>query len=273
MTHRPQGPARLLAGVERYETRVGAAFPGTRAVFRGQDLHRDLRVHGWLDLCAYGITGRRLPPACARLFESIWIWTSYPDARIWNNRVAALAATTRSTANLALSAGQAVSEATLYGRRNEYRALAFFARAHRDMQAGKPLSLCIDEQIARHGRLHGYGRPLASHDERIAPTMALARELGVADGPHVRLAHEVEQHLQAQGKPLQMNFGALVSAFGADFGFSPREFTMFLFPAFLAGMQPCYLEALEKPPGALFATPCDKIAYEGVPARSWPPRR
>ena len=74
----------------------------------------------------------------------------------------------------------------------------------------------------------------------------------------------------AQGKPLRMNFGALISAFGADFGFTPREYCLLLSPIFLAGMQPCYLEALDKPPGAVFPTPCEGVAYEGTAPRDWP---
>ncbi|MFY9476501.1 MAG: hypothetical protein WAQ08_02340 [Aquabacterium sp.] len=265
-------PHPLQAHVGVLRTRVGGAFPGSRAVFRGHDLHQDPTVRNltWVELCAFGITGRRITRDQARVIETMWVWTSYPDARIWNNRVAALAGTTRSTPNLAISAAQAVSEATIYGRRNEYRALSFFRWAHQRMLAGATVEQAIDEHLRAGKRLAGYGRPLASDDERIAPTMALARELGLADGPHVRLCFEVDRVLQAQGKPLRMNFGALTSAFGADFGFTPREYGMMHFPAFVGGMQPCYLEALDKPPGAVFPTPCDGVVYEGAAPRDWP---
>lgn len=260
----------LMQQVGHLTTSVGAAFPGSRAVFRGHDLHRDLGHLSWIELCAFGITGRRLPAAQLRVLEFIWVNTSYPDARIWNNRVAALAGTTRSTPNLAITAGHALSEAMIYGRRNEFRALAFFTRALKERQGGATVADCIQRHLQRQGKLAGYGRPLASGDERIGPTMAYAREQGVAGGPHVALAFEVEEELRAQGKALAMNFGALVSAFGADFGFTPREFTMFLYPAFLGGMQPCYLEASAKPPGAVFPTPCSEVQYEGAAKRAWP---
>ena len=263
------GPQRLQAAAGKLTTRVGAAFPGTRAVFRGHDLHTGLPGMGWFELCAFGITGRRLAHEQLKLLEAIWVCSSYPDARIWNNRVAALAGTVRSTPTLALSAAQAVSEAMIYGRRNEFRALAFFQRTHREIQAGASLSDCIERHFQQQGTLAGYGRPLASRDERIEPTMALARELGVDDGPHVALAFNVERHLKAIGRPLSMNFGALVSAFGADFGFSPREYNLFCFSGFVAGMQPCYVEAADKPAGTLFPTACSEVCYEGPPKRSW----
>src|SRR5690606_22296867 len=112
---------RLMQHAGHLTTSVGAAFPGSRAVFRGHDLHQELGHLSWFELCTFGITGRRLPAAQLKVLEFIWVNTSYPDARIWNNRVAALAGTTRSTPNLAITAGHALSEAMIYGRRNEFR--------------------------------------------------------------------------------------------------------------------------------------------------------
>ncbi|MES2091609.1 MAG: citryl-CoA lyase [Pseudomonadota bacterium] len=253
-----------------FKTRVGAAFPGSHAVFRGCDLHTQLQHLGWVDLLLFGITGRRFCAEQLRLLESLWVLTSYPDARLWNNRVAALAGTTRSTPDLAMTAALGVSEATIYGHRNEVRALSFFVRTHQRMQGGTSLAECIADHLQQQGKLAGYGRPLASGDERIAPTMALARELGLADGPHVTLAFEVDRFLQAQGHALRMNYGALVAALGADLGFSPREFALYLFPIFMAGMPPCYLEAADQPPGSVFASDCEAIRYEGCGKRAWP---
>lgn len=270
MSRPDRGPATLDRYRGAFQTAVGGAFPGTRAVFRGQDLHRDLVGQtSWIGLYCYGVTGRQLPAAHLAMLEHLWICTSYPDSRIWNNRVAALAGTTRSTANLALSAAEAVSEARIYGWRNEFRAVAFYQRTHQAMQAGASLEACMERHVQTQGRLAGYGRPLASGDERLAPTMVKARELGLSEGPHVLLAYEVERYLQARGLPLQMNFGALVAAFGADFGLSPREFITLFFLCFLAGMPPCYMEALDKPAGAIFAARCDDVIYEGVAPRSW----
>ena len=80
--------------------------------------------------------------------------------------------------------------------------------------------------------------------------------------------------LLASGKNLKMNYGCLVSAFGADLGLSPAEFYAFMFPSFLGGMQPCYADALEKRPGEAFALAHGDVAYEGPPKRKWPaPRR
>jgi len=98
------GPELLRANVGRIRSRVGGAFLASHAVFRGKDLHAELGDAGWLDLYLFGITGRRFSAPQLRLLEAIWTHTSYPDSRIWNNRVAALAGSTRSTGNLGMTA-------------------------------------------------------------------------------------------------------------------------------------------------------------------------
>ena len=257
------------AHVGRVRSRVGGLRADRRVRFRGQDLHADLQGMDWLELYAFGITGRRFGAEELRLMHALWVHTSYPDARIWNNRVAALAGSSRSNGNLGLAAALAVSAAHIYGRGNEVQAVAFFQRARRSLDHGATLDDCLEEEMRLHGRIAGYGRPLIEGDERIAPTMALADSLGLGRGPHVQLAFEIDRHFASRGKPLRMNYGALVSAFGADLGFTPEQFTLFMFPSFLAGMPPVYLDARSQPEGTLLPLPCDAVRYEGPEPRPW----
>ena len=96
----------LHAHLAPLPTRMGQAFVGQRAVFRGHDLHADLKDMDWVELYVFGLTGRRFEPAQVRMLHALWVHTSYPDPRIWNNRVAALAGSARSTGNLGIAAGQ-----------------------------------------------------------------------------------------------------------------------------------------------------------------------
>lgn len=264
----------MSAPLQEYDgvlhSRMGAAFPGSHAIFRGQDLHRDLRDLDWLELYVYGITGRRFTPEQVRLLHGIWVLTSYPDARIWNNRIAALAGSARSTGALGLSAAIAATEARIYGGGAGVRAITFFLRAKRAIDAGQPLRDFIAEEL-QHRKIYGYGRPIESCDERLPWLSALVQELGMDQGPHFRLALETETILQDMGKTsLRLNYGGMVAALGADLGLSPREYHLFRIPSFLAGMPPCYIEATEKPEGALYAMACDAVQYEGECPRSWP---
>jgi len=260
----------LEAHAGRLRTRMGGAFVGQRAVFRGRDLHADLADMEWLALYVFGITGERYTPAQLKVLHAIWVYTSYPDARIWNNRVAALAGSARSSGTLGVAAALAVSEAEIYGRGIDIRAARFIQRARQVQADGADLDGCVRDELQRHRAIAGYGRPIAAGDERIAPMLRLVEQQGLAGGAHVRTALAVEQHLQAGRWRLRMNYAALAAALTADMGFTPRQHYQFTFPAFLAGMQPCYIEASEQPPGTLLPLACDHIAYEGPAPRRWP---
>ena len=251
-------------------SRMGAAFPGSHAIFRGQDLHRDLHDLDWLELYVYGITGRRFTPEQLRLLHAIWIYTSYPDARIWNNRVAALAGSTRSSGSLGIAAALAISEATIYGRHIDIRTIDFLLRTRHTIKAGGTLNACIRDEFSSKRSVPGYGRPIVNGDERNPHLLDLAHKLGLGNGTYVRLAYAIEEALITGRWRVKMTYGALCAALAADLGLSPREYYLFMFPAFLAGMPPCYIEATEQPEGALYAMACGAVAYEGECPRCWP---
>ena len=265
------GPRLLGQAVGRIRSRVGAVFIGSHAVFRGKDLHAELGDAGWLDLYLFGITGRRFTAPQLRLLEAMWTYTSYPDARIWNNRVAALAGTTRSTGNLGVTAALAITEAKIYGQGPVYRAIEFLVRLRAHLDAGGELGPLVERELSAQGSVAGYGRPVAGgKDERIEPLLKLARSLGLSDGPHLKLVYAVDEYLSSNGRARQrMNCAGFVAGLSADIGLSPREHYFFLFPAFLAGMVPCYMDAADRVEGTVLPLPCDGVAYVGVAKRRW----
>lgn len=270
MTRGSPESLRQNAGVMR--SRMGGFVPGSHATFRGCDLHADLKDMDWFALYVFGITGRRFSAAQLRLLNAIWSYTSYPDARLWNNRVAALAGSVRSTGNLGVAAALAVSEASIYGRGIDIRAIDFLLRLRRHVDDGGAMIDCARRELDERRSIAGFGRPLTSADERLAPMMVLVRELGFADGPYLRLAGALDETLLAGRWRLRMNYGGLVAALAADLGFSAQEYYLFMFPAFLAGMTPCYIEATERPEGGTFPLDCAQVRYEGVPQRRWADR-
>lgn len=263
------GPELLQQHTNTLKSSMGACFPGERAVFRGHDLHAELKDLDWIELYIFGITGRRFTPEQLRLLQAIWVYTSYPDARIWNNRVAALAGSARSTGTLGIAAALAVSEASIYGRGIDVRSINFLVRTRKALDNGAKLADCVQDELKRHRGIAGYGRPLNSGDERIVPLLSLAKTFKLNDGPHLRLAFAVDEYLLNGRFRLRMNFAALVPALCADLGLSPHEYYLFVFPAFLAGMPPCYIESAERPEGTLFPLSCNHILYEGPPKRQW----
>jgi hypothetical protein len=172
------GPELLRENVGRVRSRVGGCFIGSHVVFRDRDLHADLGEASWMDLYLFGITGRRFTAPQLRLLEAIWTYTSYPDSRIWNNRVAALAGSTRSTASLGVSAALAVSEAAIYGRGIDIRASDFLIRTRAHVDAGGELGPWVRRELTERRSLAGYGRPISNRrDERLDPILGLARSL------------------------------------------------------------------------------------------------
>lgn len=273
MTSERNGPELLERHVGRVKSRVGACFLGSHVIFRGRDLHRELGDASWLDLYLFGITGRRFSSPQLRLFEALWSYTSYPDARIWNNRIAALAGSARSTGNLAISAALAVSDGTIFGRGIDLRAAEFLKRCREAMAAGSELGPLVRRELSERRSLAGYGRPVSNRkDERLDPILALARSLGLADGPHLQLAHDIERFLVESRLRMSMNYGGIAAALTADLGLSPREYYMFSFGAFLGGMPPCYLDAAERPARTLLPLPCSGVGYDGSEKRPWPIR-
>ncbi len=270
MTGEHRGPELLRQNVGRVKSRVGGCFIGSHVVIRGKDLHATFADARWMDLYLFGITGRRFCEARLRLFDAIWTYTSYPDPRIWNNRVAALAGSARSTGNLAVSAALAVSEAAIYGRGIDIRASDFLIRTRAHLVAGGELGPWVRRELTERRSLAGYGRPLSnSRDERLDPILSFARGLGLADGPHLQLAHDIDRFLVASRLRMTANYGAIAAALCCDMGLSPREYYLYMHPAFLAGMLPCYVEAAERPASTLLPLPCDAVAYEGAAKRSW----
>ncbi len=263
------GPQVLEKYVGILKTRAGAFVPGERAVFLGEDLHTTLKDLDWLGLYLYGITGRKFSTAQMKVLHALWSYTSYPDARLWNNRVAALAGTTRSTGTLGIAAAIAISEAQIYGWGAALRASEFLCRIKEEIDLGADLSELVFREVRRKRGIAGYGRPIVSADERIEPMMTLVRELGMDDGPHLKLAFEVEKILLGGRWRLHMNYAALSAAIEADIGLTPHQFYMFGIPAFVAGMPPCYLDALGKSEGTLFPVPCCGVQFEGVSRRRW----
>lgn len=263
------GPEYLAQKAGKLKTAMGGFFPGSHVVFRGQTLHTDLKDLDWMELYVFGICGRRFSAPQIQLMNALWTYTSYPDARIWNNRVAALSGSARSTGSLGISAALAISEAHIYGRGNDIQAISFFLATQKRLDAGGHLADCLQEEMKTHRRIAGYGRPLINADERIVPIMAKAATLGFDQGPHIQLAFTVERFLLASGRNLRMNYGAALAAFGADLGLSPEEFYLFMIPSFLAGMPPCFLEARHAAEGSLFPLRCADIAYQGAPPRPW----
>lgn len=261
--------ATLYRHEDNWQTALGAVSvaDGT-ATLRGQNLlDPDTRL-GWIDLLFFGITGRRFDEKQLLLIQGLWkISVSYPDPRIWNNRVAALAGSSRSTPGLAVAAAIAVTDATIYGQRPMVAAFDLLQRAIAKALEGESLSEFVASELQNHRGIPGFGRPIRSEDERIAPTLRLARRLDLASGPHLQMAENIAGVLKQYR--MGMNIAAVNAALLADLGVTAEEYKRMAVLAFSAGFVHCEFDAAIHPEGALFPVRCERLHYEGPERRTW----
>jgi citrate synthase len=265
-----KGPNTLIQAEDSWQTDMGAWFSGERVVFRGKDLFTELNDFSWFKLLMLGITGREFNDNQIKLFEAIWVLsTSYPEPRIWNNRVSSLSGTAKSTGALASSASTAISEATIYGGQSIIAAIDFIQRAKKIEEDNGSLSNFITEDLKKNRAIAGYGRPIIQNDERIKPLYIAAKALGFDSMPYIELAFRVEKILIDSRYRLKMNIAGLVAALISDQKLTPREHYYFTMLVFSGGSIPCFIDAVNKPEGSFFPLSCERLNYKGNIKRHW----
>jgi len=256
---------------DRVTSRFGGWTIGGESTMHGYNIHQQLGVHAtWMQTMLLSATGKLPSSSHADFIEKIFILTGYPDARLWCNRVAALAGDAKCTATSSYSAGISSAEATLYGRQADYKAALLLSEAKRlyDHGGDEALSHFIENQLKVKRAVYGFGRPLLKADERIAPLSKEAIKLGLTEGSHLAVAYKVEHQLKKY--KMIMNYGGYVMARLLDMNFSPTEIYRLLALAFFTGIVPCYIEAFEKEPGTFLPIACEDILYEGLEERDVP---
>jgi hypothetical protein len=248
---------------DNWRTSMGGWSPEGSAVLRGKDIFTELNEKTWMEYLLFAATGKE-SPKIARLVEATWvICTSFPDPRIWNNRVAALAGTARSTGALAAAGVVAVSEATIYGLKPIKGALDFLWRAQERLDDGETLEQIIQSELKQFRSVYGYGRPIVNSDERIKPMMEFARSIGCGEGEYVKLAFDVDEYLSKSRLKYRMNGGALCAALLADEGISPMDIYHMATFTFTAGAMPCFIDALNQQEGCFFPLRTSRLNYTG----------
>ena len=267
----PDGPQPLIDSEDNWVTEMGAWFAGERVVFRGLDVFTDLFDKSWVEVWYFSITGKFFSKEQIELFSRLWvICTSYPEPRIWNNRVAALCGTARATAMIGMSSAIAVSEGKYYGGQANYAAVEFIKNAKQFVDEGGDLQSFVISSIKTTRQIPtGFGRPIINNDERVPHAMRLAKSLDFDNGTHVKLALDIEKILSKKRYRAVLNIGGLTAALCADQGLSAEEFYYAASVIYSAGMIACYSDARHKPVGTFFPLSCERIHYEGKPLRKW----
>jgi hypothetical protein len=263
-----KGPELLKHYEDNWETEMGAWFPGERVVIRGLDLFSEFEKSSWMEYLLFAVTGKR-DAALARFIEGLWTFsTSYPDPRLWNNRIAALGGTVKTTGVLAVSAGIAASEATIYGLKPIVGAYKFLGEALQHMSSDAGLEEFVLSELKKNKSLYGYGRPLIPRDERVEPVISLAKKHGFDRGDYLKAAFAIEEVLDKR-KKIKMNIAAVNAALMADAGLTIDEYYCMATLSFSAGMFPALIDAQRSKVGTFFPMSVTSVRYSGALERGW----
>ena len=265
-----KGHEQLLDYEDRWQSSMGGSIPGERAVFRGKDAFSELKDFSWIELQYFCITGKMPSKSASKFLNGLFCMCfNYPDPRIWCNRVSALAATTSSTAQLAVCAGSSTTEAEIYGGPTGIRAMEFLFRLKNEIDNGLSIDKYIEDELKKNKAIFGYGRPVLPTDERVKPALELLTDLALNERAYLQLALRVDKFLSNSRYKLQLNIAGVFAAFCADEELKCDDIYYLTTVCFSTGMLACYLDAKSKPEGALFPLRCERISYNGVQYRKW----
>ncbi len=259
----------LLQERGKFSARQGGWLAGKGVFSHGRDLLREMMPHKrYFHVLMLNALGEVPEDRLVAWVEATYVCMSWPDPRIWCNGIGALAGSAETTAAAATVAGVLASDSAMYGPYTMRKSVPYIQYALTEMNDG----LTVEEFVAREvkktgGKVHmmGFARPIATGDERVEALMDYADTLGFEQGPHLRLALEIEAYLlEHYGESL--NIAGYAGAFLADYGLDGEQ-AYSLYPVVVnSGVTACYLQQREKPEDSFLPLTCNDIDYTG-PAR------
>lgn len=271
---------------ENWQTGVGAWIAGESVVMHGKNILQSMQGKSWTEMMLFAITGKEINANQANFLDEVLVLSGcIPDPRLWNNRIAALAGTARSSSTLALGVATIASDATVYGFQPAVGAFLMFREILEKLKQGNNLRDLLSARLAERKKaergsaakgknrtidcLPGYGRPIAKGDERIPPLMNVLERYGFHEGESIKLAYAIQNQLHEMGYKLNLNLGGLISAIGVDQKLGVQEFLHYVTYCFYPGLMVCYDDAIGHPEGSFFPMRCEQIDYKGQSERQW----
>ncbi len=205
--------------------------------------------------------------------EAVYQCMSYPDPRIWCNHIGSLSGDGRSSSVAGVSAGILASDSHMYGPGAVITEVCEFlqqglAKKENEELLPQILKGCVRRRGSRF-IISGFGRPIATGDERIATMERVSKELGLEAGPYLTFAYDVERYLlKTQGESLNLTGYAV--AVMMDFGWTSLQIQQTCAILVTSGVAACYSEAYDNPPESFLPLRCEDIEYRGHAPRPVP---
>ncbi len=234
-------------------------------------------IHGkcsMFQVMIMNITGILPERRLADLVEGLFISLSWPDPRIWCNKMGVFSALTGSSITSAIATGGLAGDSKMYGPGTGQSIGPFFDLAYRSIvENGETIESFIEGNCYKHGKLFapGFARPLAKGDERIPAMRKLALDLGFESGPLENMVNEMESYLEKKSGE-GLNLSGYFTAFMMDQGYSIDEIIGIAAFSVTGGVYASYFEYVNQPPNAFLTLRIDDIEYVGKKARKVPKR-
>lgn len=255
----------------KIRSRKGGWKLGQGVVSHGMDLLTDIVGHySYMQLVVLNATGRMPPRNVADWIEAAHMCLSYPDPRIWCNRIGALGGTNRTSVVAATCYGVLASDAIGYGIRPLSVGVDFIQDVKKKLDDGESLDSLLANKIKENGgrpSLMGYARPIALGDERIPTLERVTKNLGFKKGKHLTIAFQIDSFLDEHYQET-MNMNGYVSAFLADCGYSSAEVYRIFAVQTFSGITACFTDVEERPAGSFSPLRVEDIDYTGPQART-----
>ena len=247
----------------------------------GWELGKGITLHGYsllddlvgtssfFQVLILGITGKLPEERIAKWTEATFLCMSWPDPRIWCNQVSTFGGELRTSNINAVAAGMMSSESMIYGPLAGLEAVKFIHHAYEfTLKGGNTKEFIETVATTRAGlKAPGYGRPIAKGDERVAAMINYAQELGFDEGPHLKLALEIEEHLLTTHQE-SLNLAGYMAAFGSDLGYSISQLHRIITMCVSGGLHSCFAESRDQPSDSFLPLRCDDLKYTGPEERT-----
>jgi len=260
----------------KIRTGIGGWKIGEDVITHGYSLFDELvgKV-SWFEILMLSVTGKMPEQRLAKWAEAVYSCMSFPDPRIWCNQIGSLAGTMKSSPISGITAGVHASDSRMYGSGTLPASYDFLSHAMQQHQDGIDVTKIVEGQCRRPGSqpvIPGYGRPIATGDERVLVMNDVTEKLGFEWGDCMCLAREIDQHmLKEYGE--SMNFATFIVAFLRDQQWSRKQICRLTWGLVTAGVAACYSEAYDKPAETFLPLRCNDIEYRGTAARTVPAKK
>lgn len=260
-----------------YHTKKGGWVVGEAVYNHGYSMLDELvGKYTFFQVLVLNVTGALPEKRLADWMEASFICLSWPDPRIWCNKMGSFAGSSRCSPATAVSMGILAADSRMYAAGAITKGAEFITMALEKKKRGIDAHQIIDEELSklRHPGnptpvIMGYARPIATGDERIPAMERTSKQLKFEIGPHLELAYEIDNiHREKFNETINM-LGYTV-AFMCDQGFKANEISTLYCTWVNSGVHACYDEALSRPAESFLPMHCEDINYIGHPERTLP---